>query len=77
MKTRTIRTASETFNASVANIIPAQIAGELAQRVGLADQSGWCPIDPMTFESKLLHGIHVIGDATDHWGHAEVGFCCQ
>ena len=64
MKTRAIRTAGETFNASVANIIPAQIAGELAQRAGLADQSGWCPIDPMTFESKLQPGIHVIGDAT-------------
>jgi sulfide dehydrogenase [flavocytochrome c] flavoprotein chain len=64
-KTRTIRTAGETFNASVANIIPAQIAGELAQRAGVADQSGWCPIDPITFESKLHPGIHVVGDATD------------
>jgi len=64
VKTRAIRTAGETFNASVANIIPAQIAGELAQRAGLADQSGWCPVDPMTFESKLQPGIHVIGDAT-------------
>ena len=65
VKTRTIRTAGETFNASVANIIPAQIAGELAQRAGVADQSGWCPIDPITFESKLHPGIHVVGDATD------------
>jgi sulfide dehydrogenase [flavocytochrome c] flavoprotein chain len=64
VKTRTIRTAGGTFNASVANIIPAQIAGDLAQRMGLADQSGWCPIDPITFESKLHPGIHVIGDAT-------------
>ena len=64
LKTRAIRTAGETFNANVANIIPAQIAGELAQRAGLADQSGWCPVDPMTFESKLQPGIHVIGDAT-------------
>jgi sulfide dehydrogenase [flavocytochrome c] flavoprotein chain len=64
VKTRAIRTAGETFNASVANIIPAQIAGELGQRTGLADQSGWCPVDPMTFESKLQPGIHVIGDAT-------------
>ena len=65
VKTRAIKTADETFNASVANIIPAQIAGELAQRAGLADQSGWCPIDPITFESKLQPGIHVIGDATN------------
>jgi sulfide dehydrogenase [flavocytochrome c] flavoprotein chain len=65
VKTRAIRTAGDTFNASIANIIPAQIAGELAQRAGLANQSGWCPIDPMTFESTLQPGIHVIGDATD------------
>jgi len=65
VKTRAIKTGGDTFNASVANIIPAQIAGELAQRVGLADQTGWCPIDPMTFESRLHPAIHVIGDATN------------
>jgi sulfide dehydrogenase [flavocytochrome c] flavoprotein chain len=64
VKTRAIKTAGDTFNASVANIIPPQMAGELAQRAGLADQSGWCPIDPMTFESKLQPGVHVVGDAT-------------
>ena len=63
VKTLVVKTAGETFNASVANIIPPQMAGELAQRAGLADQSGWCPIDPMTFESKLQPGIHVVGDA--------------
>jgi sulfide dehydrogenase [flavocytochrome c] flavoprotein chain len=63
VKNRTIRTKDETFSASVANIIPPQIAGEFAQRCGLADQSGWCPVDPVTFESKLQSGIHVVGDA--------------
>jgi sulfide dehydrogenase [flavocytochrome c] flavoprotein subunit len=63
VKTRAIKTVGETFAASVANIIPPQMAGELAQRVGLVDQSGWCPIDPTTFESKLQPGIHVVGDA--------------
>jgi sulfide dehydrogenase [flavocytochrome c] flavoprotein chain len=65
VKTRKIKTGGETFSASVANIIPAQIAGELAQRAGLADQTGWCPINPITFESNLHSGIHVIGDATN------------
>jgi len=63
VKARVIKTAGETFKASVANIIPAQMAGELAQRVGLADQSGWCSVDPITFESRLQPGIHVVGDA--------------
>ena len=31
---------------------------------GVADRTGWCPIDPVTFESKLQPNIHVIGDAT-------------
>ena len=63
VKSRVIKTAGETFNVSVANIIPPQMAGELARRVGLADQSGWCPINPTTFESRLQPGIHVVGDA--------------
>jgi sulfide dehydrogenase [flavocytochrome c] flavoprotein chain len=63
VKARAIKTASETFKVSVANIIPPQMAGELAQRAGLADQTGWCPVDPMTFQSRLQPGIHVLGDA--------------
>jgi sulfide dehydrogenase [flavocytochrome c] flavoprotein subunit len=47
----------------VINIIPPQRAGEIAQTAGLADDSGWCPVDPRSFESKLHTGIHVIGDA--------------
>jgi sulfide dehydrogenase [flavocytochrome c] flavoprotein chain len=64
VRERSVKTASETFKAAVANVIPPQTAGQLAQQIGLADQSGWCPIDPMTFESKLQPGIHVVGDAT-------------
>jgi len=49
--------------AAVANIIPPQRAGAIAQAAGVADQTGWCPIDPVTFESRLQAGIHVVGDA--------------
>ena len=63
VKGRSIKTAGDTFKAAVANVIPPQMAGQLAQQAGLADQSGWCPVDPMTFESKLQPGIHVVGDA--------------
>jgi sulfide dehydrogenase [flavocytochrome c] flavoprotein chain len=65
VKGRLVKTASETFKATVANIIPPQLAGHLAQQAGLADQSGWCPVDPMTFESRQQPGIHVVGDATN------------
>jgi sulfide dehydrogenase [flavocytochrome c] flavoprotein chain len=64
VKERSVKTASDTFKAAVANVIPPQMAGQFAQQIGLADQSGWCPVDPITFESKLLPGIHVVGDAT-------------
>ena len=48
---------------AVANVIPPQKAGRIAEAAGVADRTGWCPIDPVTFESKLQPGIHVIGDA--------------
>jgi hypothetical protein len=49
--------------ADVANVIPPQRAGAIARAAGVADASGWCPIDPVTFESRLRPGVHVIGDA--------------
>ncbi len=60
---RSIRTATETFAAAVANVIPPQMAGELAQRADLADAGGWCPVDPATFELTRHRGIHLVGDA--------------
>ena len=61
---RTVRTDFDTFHPDVANIIPPQLAGTIAQKTGLADDSGWCPIDPLTFESRIHKNIHVLGDAT-------------
>jgi sulfide dehydrogenase [flavocytochrome c] flavoprotein subunit len=64
VKDLSVKTEAETFKAAVVNFIPPQTAGELAQRAGLADQSGWCPVEPTTFESKLQPGIHIVGDST-------------
>jgi NADPH-dependent 2,4-dienoyl-CoA reductase/sulfur reductase-like enzyme len=61
--TRTLVTDFGQHRAAVANVIPPQKAGRIASAAGVADQTGWCPIDPATFESKLQPGIHVIGDA--------------
>lgn len=47
----------------VANIIPPQAPGIVAVQTGLASDHGWCPIKPETFESSLVAGVHVIGDA--------------
>jgi sulfide dehydrogenase [flavocytochrome c] flavoprotein subunit len=54
----------QVHKAAVANVSPPQMAAKVARDAGLADQSGWCPVDAMTFESKLVKGIHVVGDAT-------------
>jgi NADPH-dependent 2,4-dienoyl-CoA reductase/sulfur reductase-like enzyme len=61
--TRTLVTDFGRHKAAVANVIPPQKAGRIAESAGVADKTGWCPIDPATFESKLVPGIHVIGDA--------------
>ncbi|PAQ09586.1 cytochrome C [Mesorhizobium temperatum] len=61
--TRTLVTEFGNHKADVANVIPPQRAGGIAQSAGVADQTGWCPIDPVTFESRLQPAIHVIGDA--------------
>jgi sulfide dehydrogenase [flavocytochrome c] flavoprotein chain len=64
VKDLSVKTAGDTFKGAVVNFIPPQMAGTLAQQAGLADQSGWCPVEPTTFESKLQPGIHIVGDAT-------------
>lgn len=47
----------------VINFIPPQHAGVIARSNGLTDAQGWCPVDQGTFESSLVPGVHVIGDA--------------
>jgi sulfide dehydrogenase [flavocytochrome c] flavoprotein subunit len=61
--TNTIVTEFGDHTAEVANVIPPQKAGSVAAVADAADKTGWCPIDPMTFASKLVPDIHVIGDA--------------
>ena len=61
--TKTFITDFGKHKANVANVIPPQKAGRIAELAGVADRTGWCPIDPVTFESKLHANIHVIGDA--------------
>jgi sulfide dehydrogenase [flavocytochrome c] flavoprotein chain len=61
--TNTLVTDFGNYDAQVANVIPPQRAGRIASLAGAADHTGWCPIDPVTFASKLVPNIHVIGDA--------------
>jgi sulfide dehydrogenase [flavocytochrome c] flavoprotein chain len=62
-RSNTIVTEFGNYTPQVANVIPPQKAGRIAEIAGAADRTGWCPIDPMTFASKLLPNTYVIGDA--------------
>jgi sulfide dehydrogenase [flavocytochrome c] flavoprotein subunit len=59
---------------TVANVIPPQKAGRIAEIAGVADRTGWCPIDPTTFESRLVPNVHVLGDATIAGGMPKSAF---
>jgi sulfide dehydrogenase [flavocytochrome c] flavoprotein chain len=61
--TKAIVTEFGNYTADVANVIPPQKAGHIAEIAGATDHTGWCPINPVTFESKRVPNIHVIGDA--------------
>jgi sulfide dehydrogenase [flavocytochrome c] flavoprotein subunit len=52
------------YKGDVVNLIPPQKAGKIAHDAGLTDDSGWCPVDQQTFESKIHKDIYVIGDAS-------------
>lgn len=61
---RIAMTEFDEIKADVLNVIPAQKAGAIAQVAGLTDDSGWCPVQALTFESTMHPGIHVVGDAS-------------
>nr|WP_320109763.1 NAD(P)/FAD-dependent oxidoreductase [Rhodopseudomonas sp. P2A-2r] len=61
--TNTLTTDFGKHTAQVANVIPPQKAGAIAVLAGAVDKTGWCSIDPVSFESRLVPNIHVIGDA--------------
>lgn len=64
-KTMTVVSGFETYkDCALVNVIPAQSAGKIALDAGLADKSGFCPINPETMASALDANIHVIGDAS-------------
>lgn len=54
----------EEVRADVLNVIPPMQAGAIATASGLATANGrWCEVDFLTFESRAMPGVHVLGDA--------------
>ena len=58
-----VETDLDTFEGTLLNIIPAQRAGAIAVAAGVADDKGFCPIDPTSMRSTMDEAIFVIGDA--------------
>ncbi|HSI55046.1 MAG: FCSD flavin-binding domain-containing protein [Ramlibacter sp.] len=55
---------NDDFRAAVLNVLPDMRAGDIAAKTGLATANKrWCEVDFLTFESKAVKNVHVLGDA--------------
>ena len=62
-KAMTVKTELAEIKAHIINVIPAQMAGKIARDAGLANQSGFCPINPENMRSATDANVYVVGDA--------------
>lgn len=60
----TVETDLDTFQGALLNVIPAQRAGAIAIDAGVANDSGFCPVDASSMRSTMDEAIFVIGDAS-------------
>jgi sulfide dehydrogenase [flavocytochrome c] flavoprotein chain len=63
VSTMTVTTDLASYKAALVNVIPAQMAGRIARDAGLANQSGFCPIDPASMKSANDPNVYIVGDA--------------
>ena len=83
--TKTVKTVFDTVRSAVLNIIPLQRAGRVAQDCGLANvERRWCEVDFVSYASKVLPRVHVIGDAIEsglpksaHMANAQAKICAR
>jgi sulfide dehydrogenase [flavocytochrome c] flavoprotein chain len=62
--TKTVTTDFDKIKADVLNVIPPQRAGKIAQIANLTEKDyPWCDINFLTYESKLVPHVHVLGDS--------------
>jgi sulfide dehydrogenase [flavocytochrome c] flavoprotein subunit len=76
-KTMTAQAELDKHKGDVVNVIPPQAAGSIALKTGLANETGFCPVTPATFESTIHKGIHVIGDASIAGAMPKSGFAAS
>lgn len=58
----------------VANVIPAQRAGQIAQDAGLTNDAGWVPVDPYTMAALADDSVTVLGDSAQQGDMPKSGF---
>ena len=64
LATKTVSTEFDSIKADVLNFIPPQRAGKIAQVAGLTEKDyPWCDVNFLTYESKLVQDVHVLGDS--------------
>jgi len=64
LATKTVSTEFDSIKADVLNFIPPQRAGKIAQIAGLTEKDyPWCDVNFLTYESKLVADVHVLGDS--------------
>ncbi|MDI1298686.1 NAD(P)/FAD-dependent oxidoreductase [Methylotenera sp.] len=62
--TKTVSTDFDKIKADVLNVIPPQRAGKIAQIANLTEKDyPWCDVNFLTYESKLVPNVHVLGDS--------------
>lgn len=77
-KTNTVVTGFETYkNAALVNVIPAQMAGAIARNAGLANATGYCPIDATSMKSTIDANIYVVGDSSIAGAMPKSGFAAN
>lgn len=62
-QSRRVSTGFDDVTAAVANIIPPQRAADILIAAGLDDGLGWCPVEPVGFESRVAADVYILGDA--------------
>ncbi len=84
---RRIHTNWGPIQADAANIIPRQRAGQLLAASGLLGSdpaTRWAPVNPLSYESRLVPDVHVIGDSqgtgqpkSGHMANAQAKVCAD
>jgi sulfide dehydrogenase [flavocytochrome c] flavoprotein subunit len=77
VSTKTLITDFDRHKGDVINVIPPQKAGRIADLASVADRTGWCAVDPVTFESKAVPNIHLVGDAIIAGGMPKSAFAAN